>query len=225
MNLYELAKKHGARKVEADARDYLDIYTEWFTPRRNQVERLLEIGIDGGGSLKMWNGFFPRAQIVGVDHVNNGWEFPEGIDVWIGEQQDVEFWNRVLADEPPFDIIIDDGSHKAEHQVATLEYLWPELKPGGLYVIEDLHCSYWDFEARWPYGLGSPKNIAERFLKPLVDLIHFPFWNRNYTDEKYRGENLWQRAGGATRDEPITPFQRELKGMHLYRSLVILEKR
>ena len=40
--------------------------------------------------------------------------------------------------ETPLDIIIDDGSHASVHQHLTLGVLFPALKPGGLFVIEDL---------------------------------------------------------------------------------------
>ena len=51
------------------------------------------------------------------------------------------------------DIIIDDGSHINEHVIRTFQYLFPKLKPGGIYVVEDTQTSY-----RQDYG-GDDKNL------------------------------------------------------------------
>ena len=40
--------------------------------------------------------------------------------------------------ELAFDIIVDDASHWNEQQPATLRQLFPLVKPGGYYVIEDV---------------------------------------------------------------------------------------
>lgn len=56
--------------------------------------------------------------------------------------------------DAPYDIIIDDGSHMVRHVIASFEALFPYLRRGGLYIIEDLHTSYWK-----RYGLLSLLNL------------------------------------------------------------------
>ena len=47
----------------------------------------------------------------------------------------------------PFDIIIDDGGHTMEQQIASIETLFPALNEGGVYLCEDTHTSYWESTA------------------------------------------------------------------------------
>ena len=42
-----------------------------------------------------------------------------------------------------FDLIIDDGSHASIHHIVTLDSLYPCLKNGGIYVIEDMGAPAW----------------------------------------------------------------------------------
>ena len=59
-----------------------------------------------------------------------------------GDQSKREDRERI-AGSGPFDIVIDDGSHVPEHQIATFKTLWPALRGGGLYAVEDIETSYW----------------------------------------------------------------------------------
>ncbi len=62
--------------------------------------------------------------------------------VRIGSQDDPAFLRSVIDEMGSPDIILDDGSHVSDHQKISFETLWPLLKVGGLYVIEDLHTAY-----------------------------------------------------------------------------------
>jgi hypothetical protein len=125
---------------------YLEIYERHFSPYRGRELNFLEIGVFKGGSLEMWRKYFgEKAQICGID-VNPecaAFESP-GTKVRIGSQADPEFLKRVVAEVGTPDIILDDGSHVAEHQEVSFRTLFPVLKEGGLYVIEDIHTAYWD---------------------------------------------------------------------------------
>lgn len=74
--------------------------------------------------------------------------------------------------ESDFDVIIDDGSHKSRDIISTFKFFFPRLKPGGLYVAEDLHCSYW---SGWQGGLWR-KDSAMEFFKSLVDIPNSEHW-------------------------------------------------
>jgi hypothetical protein len=64
-----------------------------------------------------------------------------------------------------FDVIIDDGSHRSEHIISTYRALFPRLKGGGKFVVEDLHASYW---SEYGGGFRAPHSAME-FFKGLVD--------------------------------------------------------
>ncbi len=70
------------------------------------------------------------------------------------------------------DIIIDDGSHINEHVIETFKMLFPLLKDGGLYVIEDIQTSYWP-----DYG-GNSDNFTDsptimNFFKKFADGLNY----------------------------------------------------
>jgi predicted O-methyltransferase YrrM len=103
-------------------------------------ERILEIGVKNGGSLALWRALFPRATIVGID-LGVPKVTHEGIVYLIGDQSDAERMKQIGGEYGPFDIVIDDGSHVGEHQLITLQALWPHVASGAIYVIEDVHVA------------------------------------------------------------------------------------
>jgi Methyltransferase domain len=120
---------------------YFDIYHRHFAKFRGKDVRVLEIGVYSGGSLGMWRHYFgPKSHIYGVDiEPACGVYAADGISILIGDQADRGFWRKVRTELPPFDVIIDDGGHDPEQQIVTLEETLPHLRPGGVYLCEDIH--------------------------------------------------------------------------------------
>lgn len=126
---------------------FLDPYHNHLNPLRGKSPRVLEIGVFGGGSIELWSKYFgPEARICGLD-INPAcadMPMPPNANVVIGPQADPAVLEKALVWlEAAPDVIIDDGSHKAEDIAATFKFLWPKLADGGWYVIEDLHTAYW----------------------------------------------------------------------------------
>lgn len=140
MSLLELMRKHQTDK----AKHRFDVPFSFFFDehRRHQVTSVLELGIKKGASLRVWEEFFPRATIYGVDINPKAARQASGRSrIFIGGQADVTLLAQVSAAASGFDLIVDDGSHMADDQVASLTYLWPFLRPPyGIYAIEDLHA-------------------------------------------------------------------------------------
>ena len=129
--------------------DYLRHYEFFFADYRDRAINLIEIGVMGGNSLKLWKWYFPRAHIVGIDIETRCLRFrEERVDVLIGSQADGAFLKAVCAQYPPT-IVIDDGSHMAEHIVTTFETVFPLVAPGGLYVVEDLNAHFGEGARNW----------------------------------------------------------------------------
>lgn len=130
-------------------RHYFEIYERHLSRFRGQHVRVLEIGVLGGGSLTMWREYFGHScQIYGVDIDPSAVAHEtDGIGIFIGDQSDPEFWRRVLGAVPEFDVVLDDGGHRAHQQIATFEALLPHIAPGGIYVCEDIHGSMHAFHA------------------------------------------------------------------------------
>jgi trans-aconitate methyltransferase len=116
---------------------YGHVYEELLAPIREVATAVLEIGIWTGGSLRAWKEYFPRASIYGIDSDPSRLFAEERIITLQVHQAD---WDRLrpVVEVLTFDLIIDDGSHLLTDQVMSLFYLWPHLRPNGLYVIEDI---------------------------------------------------------------------------------------
>jgi SAM-dependent methyltransferase len=127
---------------------YLNNYERYFQSLANQDVKLLEIGINKGGSLLMWRDFFRNGKIIGLDLNQVDIDDPTGkISVYQGDQRDPDLLDRIGAEcaAEGFDIIIDDASHIAEFTKISFWHLFDNhLKPGGIYIIEDWRTGYWD---------------------------------------------------------------------------------
>jgi demethylmacrocin O-methyltransferase len=152
---------------------YTSHYERHLRSRRAQPLRILEIGIGGysegtgGSSLRMWRTYFPRARVFGIDIEPRDLREPR-IRTFCGSQSDRAFLARVVAAIGAPDVVIDDGSHRSVDIITSFETLFPHLAPGGLYVIEDLHCSY-----NPDYGGGPPGSARTtvELVKQLVDRV------------------------------------------------------
>ncbi|HUU87504.1 MAG TPA: class I SAM-dependent methyltransferase, partial [Candidatus Glassbacteria bacterium] len=99
------------------------------------------IGVFNGASMKIWRDYFVNSQIFGIDYVDKSEYDAERIKTIIADQANREQLTKVFQDLPEMDIIIDDGGHTMEQQQVSLGILFPYLKDGGIYVIEDLGTS------------------------------------------------------------------------------------
>ena len=78
-------------------------------------------------------------------------------------------------------IIVDDGSHVPWHQLLTFEIMFETwLKPGGLYIIEDVETSYLDGTNPRIYGydiidagLGKKGSVVEKFKVGVVPFLEY----------------------------------------------------
>src|SRR5262249_13416504 len=81
----------------------------------------------------------------------------DGVKIFIGDQADRSFWRDFRAQVPALDIVIDDGGHLVHQQIVSLEELLPFLKPGGVYLCQDVQSEYNGF-AGYVHGLHRRLN-------------------------------------------------------------------
>ena len=126
---------------------YLDIYNSHFKNFKNKNPLILEIGVDGGGSLAMWNYYFKnKCKIIGIDlnpKCKNIETTYSNIKIYIGDQRDKIFLEKIINENGSPDIIIDDGGHHMDEQILSFEFLYKYLSQKGIYLIEDTCTSYW----------------------------------------------------------------------------------
>ena len=166
-NLHELALKHGTDKA-ASRRSLAAIYEPVLSSRRSAEIKLLEIGVLGGASLRMWRDYFPRRNF-GIDKDMEARSYEgERVGVFIGDQADQSFLDHVTSITGPLTIVVDDGGHRAHQQIGSLLHSWSSVESGGIYIVEDTHTSYMD-----SFGMGwRQAGSTIEFLKGVVDDVH-----------------------------------------------------
>jgi len=132
--LREIFETHTGRySVKRDP--YLDIYPRHLSKFIGTNATLIEFGVLQGGSLQIWRKWLgPNVRIIGVDRAPECTSIDVGETVIIGDQTDP----RVLSSLPSPDIIIDDAGHIASSMIATFDIMWPRLRAGGVYAVEDI---------------------------------------------------------------------------------------
>jgi demethylmacrocin O-methyltransferase len=161
------------------------IYPTYIEKFKGKNIKMLEIGLgnykDGTGySRNMWKEYLinPEIFVMDIDY-----EFKDEIgEVIKGDQSNIEDIMRVGNICGSLDFIIDDGSHHPEHQLKTFEELFVKnLKNGGIYIIEDIECSYWRPNSEvYGYETGY-LNIVDFFSKRLHQInSEFSLVNNKY---------------------------------------------
>lgn len=218
-NLTELYAEHKG-KVSDKWSLYLDIYDRIFKDMQEDSLALLEIGIQNGGSLEIWARFFPFAKsIIGCD-INSkclNLKYAEqNIKLIVGDANETATHKAILGISNTFDIVIDDGSHHSSDIIKSFCLYFPSINPGGLFIAEDLHCSYWlPFEG----GLRDSLSSIE-FFKRLVDILNFEHW----TTQEQRAESLqsfFDKYGCAITDEELS----SIHSIEFINSMCIIRKK
>lgn len=182
--------------------------------------KMLEIGIQSGGSMRMWRACFGDMleALVGVD-INpdtSAWERfgaepgskQHNVHVEVGSQADAAVMERINATYPGgFDIILDDGSHVAEHMVATFRHAWSMLRPGGVFFIEDI----------------TKENVQA--LHAIISGPAHPY----YQSVRIKGHSfvdaMYDNRGAACCNTQTNGVQREVEYVKMYPMILAIRKR
>ncbi|MFQ6547039.1 tetratricopeptide repeat protein [Aestuariibius sp. 2305UL40-4] len=182
--LTRLAIQYGTDKF--GYHDYTPVYFRLLNERREAPLKFLEIGVGGygdadrgGESLMSWRDFFPKGEIVGIDIQKKTLDLGERVTVLQGSQVDADFLSETVREHGPFDIILDDGSHRNEHVIESFKILWPDLKPDGIYIVEDLQTAFFprfggSLELDEPNSVGYFAELFQTFdLPDLAGMARF----------------------------------------------------
>jgi cephalosporin hydroxylase len=181
---------------------YFEVYHRHFARFRGRPVVVLEFGVNQGGSLEMWRDYFgDRATIYGVD-IDPRCAALGGprTTVFIGDQEDRGFLRHLASEIGPIDVLVEDGGHTMGQQIATFEELYPHLAPDGVFLVEDVHTSYWP---RYGGGYRRPGTFMEH-AKGLADQL-----------------NAWHSREP---DLAVDEFTRTTRSVHFYDSIVVFER-
>lgn len=187
---------------------YTPHYQRYLEPFRDKQVRVLEIGVGGyddpaigGSSLRMWKHYFWRGQVIGMDiHAKHGVDEARLCTVR-GDQGDATFLGAFARDYGPFDVIVDDGSHFSVDVRTSFATLFDHLRPGGVYIVEDLQSSY------WPGWGGSvdpdARTTSMAMVKSLLDGLNH--------------QEMIERTSPA-------PTDTQVRGVHVHHNIAVVEK-
>lgn len=211
--LQQIGRKHGTDKHDSNhtyaGSTYLNTYERYMNEYRDLPVKILEIGVRDGCSHRMWREYFPQGTIYGID-IDPRCKQTESdrIRIFIGSQSDPIIINKVVNHAGgQFDIILDDGSHVNELTLKSFELLFPSLKSGGIYILEDMHCSYLNdlgkyiISGQWP---GMQYNQGVNFSNDRKVLNNF--------------------FNSIVEDMDLTDGKKKVEWIHFYSKTVILKK-
>lgn len=195
-SLDDLSKKYKLDKnIASGCHNYIPGYESVFDNMRYQVKNVLEIGIGSiengqmggvvshgyktGNSLKCWSEYFPNANIFGIDIYEHN-ELNSGkITTFVADQSSESELQAVIRNiNAELDIIIDDGSHRGDHQVFSFMYLNKYLSKSGIYVIEDI----------------QPQHIANFMDLRIFPKDYVPYINTHFDIQYFDTRSTLNRA-------------------------------
>lgn len=198
---------------------YFPIYERYFQKYKNQPITYLEIGVQRGGSLDMMRAYLGNdAKIIGIDRDPNCKAAEsKGHNVYIGDQSDKNFLLSITKDFPSFDIIVDDGGHTADQQIKSFNTLFHYLNYGGVYLVEDLHCSqYWINYQHSELGI----NFLD-YAKGLADKLSLYHMREEWFVNRY-GTPLDKRTGNQINYNNFAV--NDIYSISFYDSIIAIEK-
>lgn len=139
---------------------YLQLYQRHFAMLANRPLRLLEIGVQSGGSINLFKAVLgSQCHYYGMDINTNCRQFQDATTtIYIGDQASIPAWTHFFSNfTARLDIVIDDGGHQAHQMLTTLQQVLPHLSPGGILATEDIH--------------GVNDDYLSKFFLPAADFL------------------------------------------------------
>jgi len=194
---------------------YFPLYEQWLSRFVGASPKILEIGVQFGGSAEMWHRYFGEGTVVhGVD-IYPRCEETEYLKLYRGDQGSDEFWDTSFSEKDQFDIVMDDGSHENAHQITTLAKTYPLLKDGGIYWCEDVHTSYYHNVRVQDGGYLNPYSFME-YAKRITDVLN---WHHTHF-----AIGVGMTPKGPHVDPRLVQIYNNIRGVHFYDSVVVIEK-
>lgn len=173
-----MADRSGSDKGSVKHR-YTELYNMLFQPYRGRKITFLEMGLMAGGpemgidadretatppSIQMWLNYFPKAEILGLDVSDFSAYQTDRFKFYRCDMDERANITETVADMPAPHIILDDASHASKHQQDAFLELFPKLRSGGLYIIEDLRWQPKEYEAK-TRGITKTAHLLQSYIQ------------------------------------------------------------
>jgi hypothetical protein len=219
LNLYELFLNHpSASRPIHKWHHYFEVYSKYMSSYCGKSPVILEIGVNKGGSLELWRKWLgPHARIYGIDVEPAAQTLaPHDTKVFIGDQADPVFLDKVIFEVGQFDVIIDDGGHTANQQITSFETLYKHMTQNGVYIVEDTHTAFWG-------GGFNDRHDGRSFLDFAFDRCKdLHAWTAKQQSFERLGTPPLQRSSPSP---DVPAFCRETGAISFFDSMVVFERR
>jgi hypothetical protein len=149
--------------------NYTELYERLLFQWKDDPIKIFEIGIAEGGSLAMWQSYFPKARIFAADILDKSQFNNARVTTLVADQASRNQLQAAIEKSGgDIDVLIDDGGHTMEQQQVSLGFLFRHVRPGGYYVIEDVHTSLpalWKGYGVAPDGANTTLRMLENFIR------------------------------------------------------------
>ena len=179
-SLAALAQRYGTDKSRSNGHNYVSLYAMLLDPLRESVRNVTEVGVWSGSSVLMWADYFGNAQIFGLDIASlttakeRTRQYGARVHLHTASSQDPDVPRQLHLANESMDLVIDDGDHSWEGNHRTAEVFWPLVRPGGLYVIEDVatggdHRGKYGSKRHDPPGYATVAHNATGALRKIFE--------------------------------------------------------
>jgi hypothetical protein len=183
---------------------YSDRYPLYLESLRETNVSVLELGVEYGASVRGWRDYFgANAEIIGfdLDVSRAGYQDLDQITLIQGDQGD-DAALRSLSERGPFDVVVDDAGHIPALQISTFQKLFPVVKPGGIYIVEDIQTQH--------FPMFGPSTIVTDFFSNLA--LHIQA-NGTAWHSAHFPEHVWTS---------LDEWQKLVDFVHFWRYMVVI---
>jgi cephalosporin hydroxylase len=178
MNLVDIVNNSNTDKNTTHS--YLPLYQSLLEEKKYTALNILEIGIQNGGSIKLWSDFFINANVYGIDimdiaHVSDELKNNNKIKLYTSTNAyDIDFFNtQLLNTNIKFDFLLDDGPHTLESMILFIQLYSQIMTEDGILMIEDVQSMGW---------IDILKNVVPEYLKPFIKVYDLRMNKNRYDD-------------------------------------------
>lgn len=192
--------------------NYTPVYEYYFEPLRDKEIVLLELGIGDifslnreGESILMWREYFSKGKCYAID--NNSDKVARNTDCFWCDQTDEKVLKDIVDMIGSPDIIVDDCSHLKDNTIISFEILFPLLKSGGLFCVEDVIAPSY-----WPSWGGDSSVFDSKFMQYFFTLCHYVNLKR-------------QETFNPPQNIEIPDWIKDIDSIHFHHSQIIIKKK
>ena len=178
MDFFEIWNNQDLKSTKIS--NYFEVYEELFSKYRDKKITFVEVGLDNGASIMSWKKYFSKnSRIIGID-IRKELKFleREGIEIFIGDTRDENFWNNFYNKVGNIDILLDDGGHDNKSQIVTLNETIDFINDNGTILVEDTDSSF-------KKVFGNPSKYSFiNYTKKIIEIINFqsPYFKEKQTN-------------------------------------------